>query len=274
MSGLSRKLHDRLARRLLEAEINAEAIEPLTAEHPDLDLEDAYAIQLRGRELRRAQDARIIGHKVGLTSAAMQQMLGVDQPDFGYLTLDMVSHSGGRLPCSKLIGPRVEVEIAFRLEQPLRGAGLSREKVLAATAEVAPALEVIDSRVADWRIGIADTIADNASCGRVVLGEFLPLGDLDLAAVEAEMSVNHADGAPPERVEGRGEAVLGHPAEAIVWLARALDEFGEGLEPGELILPGAMAKAVPVRAGDTVQATLTDLGAVTITMDVTMDERS
>lgn len=260
-------VHEQLARELLDAERTSRPIAPLTARRPDLSIADAYAIQRAGRALRVADGRRLVGRKVGLTSAAMQEMLGVDQPDLGYLTQDMVHADGVRLSCGALLEPRVEAEIAFRLARPLRGTGVDRAEVLAATEAIAPAIEVIDSRIADWRITIADTIADNASSGCVVLGEFRPLGELDLAAIEMQMTVALPDGTAGERLEGRGDAVLGHPAEAVVWLVHALAEYGEGVEAGEVVLPGAMARAVPVPPGGGVEAVFAELGAVTMTID-------
>jgi 2-keto-4-pentenoate hydratase len=256
-----------IARRLLEADDAALPIPPVTEELPELSIADAYAIQLVGRGLRQARHERLVGRKVGLTSAAMQEQLGVRQPDFGYLTHGMVLRSSAELPVRGLIAPRVEAEIAFKLRQPLRGAAVTLEEVLAATAEVAPALEVIDSRIADWRITIADTIADNASSGRVVLGRFRPLEGLDLAAVRAELEVGPTGAAAREAAAGRGDAVLGHPAEAVAWLARALFEYDEGIAADEVVLPGAMARALPLMPGDTAVARMEGLGEVTVSME-------
>lgn len=256
---------ERLARELLAAERGATAIEPLTTELPRLSLADAYEVQRRGRDLRLADGAALTGRKVGLTSVAMQQMLGVDQPDFGYLTDAMLVPPGASVHVGGLIAPRVEAEIAFRLRRPLHGATVTREEVLAATEAVAPAIEVIDSRIADWRITIADTIADNASCGRYAVGTFSPVGDLDLAALPGELTVHGARGI--DRVEGRGGAVLGHPADALVWLARALNDFGEGIEAGAVVLPGAIARALPIESGDTVQAGFAGLGELQLRVE-------
>jgi len=255
---------ERLARDLLEAELNAAPIGPPTEADPAMSIADAYAVQTAGLQLRLARGATLVGHKVGLTSEAMQEMLGVDQPDFGYLTGEMVSDSGAVLDPAAFVAPRVEAEIAFRLSAPLQGPGVEVEDVIAATEAVAPALEVIDSRVADWKIKIADTIADNASCGHVVIGAWTDLGELDLAAVEADLVVEAADGSS-ETVSGRGEAVLGHPARAVAWLVRALHEYGNGgLVAGEVVLPGAMARALPVAAGGSARSTMSGLGEVNV----------
>jgi 2-keto-4-pentenoate hydratase len=256
--------HLGLARRLLAADAAAEPIRALVAERPDLDVAGAYAIQRAGRRLRLDAGARLVGRKVGLTSAAMQEQLGVDQPDFGYLTDAMVLEDGGPVSRRELIAPRVEGEIAFRLARPLRGEQVTAADVLAATEAVAPALEVIDSRIADWQITIADTIADNASSARVALGAFRALDGRDLAAVELELEVGPRDGAAHHRVTGRGDAVLGHPAEAVAWLVRALAPYGEGVQAGEVVLPGAMARAVPFEAGDRISAGFGWLGDVVL----------
>lgn len=253
-----------LAGALLEAELAARPIPPPTEAHPDLGVAGAYAVQLRGRALREARGARVVGRKVGLTSAAMQELLGVDEPDFGYLTDAMVRPDGAELDASGLIAPRVEAEVAFRLGAPLQGADVDRHAALAAVAEVAPALEVVDSRVADWRITLADTVADNASSGLAVIGPFRPVDGLDLTAVGVELAVRRADGST-DTASGRGDAVLGHPAEALAWLARALAPFGEGIGAREVVIPGAMHRALDVRAGDAVHADFGVLGAVRAT---------
>jgi 2-keto-4-pentenoate hydratase len=256
--------YDALARELIDAERSRAPVNPLTKRQLDLSLADAYSIQQAGLRLRIAEGAVLVGHKVGLTSLAMQEMLGVDQPDFGYLTREMVSDSGAALAASAFIAPRIEAEIAFRLARPLQGSALAVSDVLDATGAVAPALEVIDSRVADWQIQIADTVADNASCGHVVLGEWRQLDGLALDEIELELSVE-GPGDRREVVSGRGSAVLGHPATAVVWLADALHEYGgPELSAGHVVLPGAMARALPVEAGASVRASMGPLGEVSV----------
>lgn len=244
---------------LFDAECSATPIAPVSETLPGLGIDDAYAIQTHGRGLRLLRGARVVGHKIGLTSKAMQEMVGVDQPDYGYLLDTMVLADGAAIDIASLVAPRVEAEIAFRLERALSGAAISVEQVLAATEAVAPALEVIDSRVADWRISITDTIADNASSARAVVGAFRPVGDLDLPGVAMRMTV---DG---EVVEGRGDAVLGHPALAVAWLAQALHAQGEALEAGEVVLSGALARALPVLPGCHAIVELDGLGSVDAT---------
>lgn len=251
----------RLAAEFLAAEDEASPVVPPSERHPGLSVDDAYAVQLRGRALRQERGARLVGRKVGLTSRAMQELLGVDEPDFGYLTDAMVHPDGARLPLHALVAPRVEAEIAFRLSSPVAGSDVTFEEAAAAIGEVAPALEVVDSRVADWRITLPDTVADNASSGLAVLGAFSPLGNTDLAAVEMTMRVEHADGTTEEE-SGPGSAVLGHPARALAWLARALAPYDEGIDAGEIVIPGAMARAVTIPDGAVVRADFTGLGSV------------
>lgn len=254
--------HERAARELMRAAREGRPIPPLVESHPELGIRDAYEIQ---RQVRRAWlevGARLVGHKVGLTSQAMQEMLGVDQPDFGFLLESMLMPSGGSIPVSKLIAPRVEAEIAFFLAKPLAGPGVDLDQVIDATEAVAPALEVIDSRVTDWRITIVDTIADNASSGMAVLGERRPLDGLDLAAEEMTLDV---DG---EQVSGSGRAVLGtHPGDAVLWLANTLADFGERIEAGEVVIPGAMARALPIQSGSRAIARFSTLGEVSATFE-------
>lgn len=242
------------ADQLESAAAEATPIPPLTERWTDLSLEDAYAIQELVIAGRLAGGARRVGWKVGLTSEAMQRQLGVDQPDFGPLLDEMEIDDGGEAPLSDLISPRVEGEIAFRLAADLSGEGLSTSDVLAACEAVVPALEIIDSRVADWRIGLADTVADHASAARFVVGGPGCAADsLDLAAAEL---VLRRDGIEVDR--GSGAAVLGHPAKAVAWLAATLEPFGERLRAGDLVLAGALHAAIPAEAGIAVEA---DFGA-------------
>ena len=254
---------DTAAEALLRAARTGTAIGPLTEALPGLSVADAYQIQRDALAQRLAAGESLAGHKVGLTSRAMQEMLGVDQPDFGFITASMISPSDSRLTAPQFIAPRVEVEIAFRLSRKLEGDAVTPEEVLHATEAVAPALEIIDSRIADWRITIADTIADNASCGHVVLGGWRRLDGIDLAGAHGRLSVRAAG--REESVDGRGDAVLGHPARAVAWLVRALHRYGgESLDAGEIVLPGAMARALPVTAGCVARGSVDGLGDVRV----------
>ena len=250
--------HEALARLLWHAQLRGEPVEPLSATFPELTLADAYRVQAVGRRLRMAEGEELRGWKVGLTSRAMQEMMGVDQPDGGYLFESMVVHSGASLRAARFIAPRVEAEVAFLMKEQLGGPGTTREEVLDATLAFAPALELIDSRIRDWRIGIVDTVADNASSGMAVIGDWVGAERLRCDEVEVAMTIGD------ERVTGRGDAVLGHPAEAVAWLVRTLAEQGERLEPGDIVLPGSVARAVPIAAGQTAYATFVGLGEVSL----------
>lgn len=244
---------------LATAASTRQAIEPLTASRPDLTVEDAYAIQSAGIE-RRLRDGRLVrGRKAGLTSAAMQAQLGVDEPDFGVLLDDMFVEDGEEISLDLLLQPRVEGEIGFVLERDLEGPGVTAYDALLATAGVLACIEVIDSRIADWRIGLVDTVADNASSGLVVAaGRLIPVAGLDLRLVGMAFYRN------AELVEtGAGAAVLGNPARCVAWLANKLAEFGERLRGGELVLAGALHKSVAVAPGDVFRAEFNQLGSVT-----------
>lgn len=260
MSG-SGDLHEQLARRLRAAEDARRAIPPLVESEPGLTIADAYAVQRCGRLLRLEAGERLVGRKVGLTSRAMQEMLDVDQPDYGGLLESMVIPSGSTVDTARLIAPRVEAEVAFVLDRAPVGPQVTRDGVLAATRAVVPSLEVIDSRIMDWRITIVDTIADNASSAMAVLGAELALDDLDLERLEVELAVG------PRSERGRGDAVLGHPAEPVAWLANALADYGEELEPGDVVLPGALCRAIPVEPGQVARADFGPLGAVSVTFE-------
>jgi 2-keto-4-pentenoate hydratase len=249
------------AAALARAATTGEPIPPLTERWPDLDVADAYAIQEAVIGARLEAGARRVGWKVGLTSVAMQRQLGVDQPDFGPLLDDMEIAAGGTCPLADLIAPRVEGEIAFWLARDLEGEDLGEDDVLAACDRVVPALEIIDSRIADWKITLPDTIADNASSGGVVLGS-RPVrpSELDLSLTGCLLRRNG-------RIEGTGAggAVLGSPVNALVWLANTLGPLGAGLEPGQVVLPGSLTAAIPFGPGDTVSATFDRIGSVSVT---------
>lgn len=248
------------AAALTEAARTRRPLAPLSERLPDLSEEAAYAIQQAGASARAAAGARVVGRKVGLTSAAMQEMLGVDRPDYGVLFDDMLIEPGAGIEAGRLLAPRIEAEIAFDLARPLEGPDVDVEQVLAATATVRPALEVIDSRIADWRISFEDTIADNASSALVVLGAPIPIDGFDAAAETVTVAIGD------RAVSGDGAAVLGHPAEAVAWLARTLADHGEALREGDVVLPGAMAAALPFAPGDVVVARWATLGELEVTV--------
>jgi 2-keto-4-pentenoate hydratase len=251
-------VHEEVAAALAVAERDRVPIAPLSRTWPGLTVDDAYEIQRFNVAHRVTAGERVVGHKVGLTSRAMQEMLGVDEPDFGHLLAGMVVE--GQTEATRYIAPRAEIEIAFVLGSPLKGPGVTAEDVLAATDHLRAAIEIIDSRVADWKIALVDTVADNASSAGVVLGErrVAPAG-LDLAALEGR---THLNGEIVER--GPGAAVLGNPAVAVAWLANTLGARGVALEAGHIVLPGACARAVTVRPGDLVTADFDVLGRVEV----------
>lgn len=246
---------------LLGAYASRAPVPPLTASDPELSVGDAYAIQLAQVASWTAAGARVKGHKVGLTSAAMRRQLGVDQPDFGHLMGSMFLPEGVPADAGRFLQPKAEPEIAFVLGRRLAGPGVTTAEAIAAVEFVLPALEIIDSRIADWKITLADTIADNASSGGVVLGTRPVRPEaMDLALTGCLLYRNG-------RIEGAGAggAVLGSPVNALVWLANALGEHGVGLEAGHVVLPGSVTAAIPVTAGDTVSAAFDRIGSVTIT---------
>ncbi len=248
-----------IAARLERAERDRIAIDPPAA-GASMSVADAYRIQMINVERRAGGGRRIVGRKVGLTSAAMQKMFGVNEPDFGHLFDDMMIADGAECRAGSLLQPRVEPEIAFVLGRELRGPGVTREAVMAAAEYVTPALEIIDSRIRDWKITLPDTIADNASSARVVLGARRSRpGALDLGAAALTLEKN---GAVVER--GLGSAVMGHPAQPVAWLANKLAEFGQTLTAGSVIIPGALCRAVEVGAGDSIVANFEGLGSVSV----------
>lgn len=258
---LSEAMRDEVSRVLQVAERDRVAVPPLVETYPAMDVVDSYEVQLRTIRARLAAGATVVGHKVGLSSLAMQQMMGVDEPDYGHLLSDMVLAEDVPVRADRYLLPRVEVEVGFILGDDLPGEGCTVQDVLRCTEFVAPAIELIDSRIADWRIGIVDTIADNASSAGLLLGQArVRPADLDLQAVDAVLTING------EKVaEGRSDAVLGDPAIAVAWLARTVARFGVRLEAGHVVLPGSCTRAYDVRAGDSVSASFTGLGTVSAT---------
>jgi 2-keto-4-pentenoate hydratase len=248
-----------LADRLWRAEVERVPVAPLTDERADLTVEDAYAIQGHNVARRIESGGVVRGRKVGLTSRAMQHLLGVDEPDFGVLLDDMFVEEDDEVPLDRLVQPRVEAEMAFVLDRDLAGPGVTTADALRAIAGVLPAIEIVDSRIADWRIALADTVADNASAGRVVLGGRLtPVTALDLRLTGVLFFRN---GVAIE--SGAGAAALGNPARCVAWLANTLGRLGSGLRQGDIVLPGALHRMVPVRPGDVFRASFAHLGAVT-----------
>jgi 2-keto-4-pentenoate hydratase len=252
-----------LAAQLAEAERTRVPMDPLTAAHPDIDVVDAYEIQLINIRQRLGDGARVVGHKVGLSSEAMQTMMGVDEPDYGHLLADMEVFEDVAVPAAKYLYPRVEVEVGFILADDLPGAGCTEDDVLAATAAFVPAIELIDTRIKDWKIALCDTIADNASSAGFVLGpERVSPKDVNITAIDAVLTRNGEVVA-----EGRSDAVLGNPVTAVAWLARKVDSFGVRLRAGDIVLPGSCTRAIDVRPGDAFIADFTGLGSVRLSFE-------
>jgi 2-keto-4-pentenoate hydratase len=245
---------------LARAEADREPVAPLVDAYPGMDVVDAYEVQLLNIRRRVRAGATVLGHKVGLSSLAMQQMMGVDEPDYGHLLSDMEVSSESPVDAGRYCYPRVEVEVGFVLGATLPGEGCTEEDVLDATEAVAPAIELIDSRIRDWRIGLVDTIADNASSAGFVLGpERVKPRDIDLLGIDAVLRRNDEVVA-----EGRSDAVLGNPVTAVAWLARKVASFGVRLEAGHVILPGSCTRAIDARPGDDFVAEFAGLGTVTL----------
>jgi 2-keto-4-pentenoate hydratase len=248
------------AKALWEAERTREPIGPLTIDHPGIDVVDAYQIQLINIRRRLAAGRLVRGHKVGLSSKAMQEMMGVDEPDYGHLLDDMFVFEDQEVDTAQLCQPRVEVEVGFILGAALPAPGCNVADVLRATDYVVPALEIIDSRIRDWKITLCDTIADNASSCRVVLGgRATRIDQVDLRTVGATLRRNGTVIAT-----GSSAAVLGNPVTAVAWLANKVHDFGVTLDAGHVILPGSCTRAYDVAPGDNLRADFDTLGGVSI----------
>ena len=247
-----------VAAALRDAEAGRRPVPPLRETWPAIDVVDAYEIQLLNIRKRLSAGADVRGHKVGLSSQAMQDMMKVDEPDYGHLLSDMEVGEDEPVPASSYCFPRVEVEVAFILGETLPGVGCTEEDVLRCTEFVAPSIELIDSRIVDWNIKIADTIADNASSAGFVLGpERVDPRSVDLRAIDAVLTRNGEQVA-----EGRSDAVLGNPVTAVAWLANKVADFGVTLEAGHVILPGSVHRAIDVRPGDEFVAEFASFGSV------------
>ena len=257
------EIRDTLAADLAQAERSRVSIPPLTAAHPDIDVVDAYEIQLINIRQRVAEGARVVGHKVGLSSAAMQQMMGVDEPDYGHLLDEMQVFEETPVAASKYLYPRVEVEVGFILARDLPGAGCTEADVLAATEALVPSIELIDTRITDWQIKLCDTIADNASSAGFVLGKArVAPADADVTDIDVTLTRNGEVVA-----KGCSDAVLGNPVTAVAWLARKVEGFGVRLRAGDVVLPGSCTRAVDARPGDEFVAEFDHLGSVRLSFE-------
>lgn len=226
----------------------------------DIDLEQAYAASRRMLELRLADGETLIGKKIGVTSPAVQNALGVFEPDYGFLTDRMQVE---RVDTASLIQPRSEAELAFKLSRSLRGPGITEADVLAAVETVHPCFEIVDSRIEDWRIRIQDTVADNASAGVFVLGEGVSPEGIDFLAVEVTVEKN---GHPLS--SGRGaDVAIGGPLACVAWLANKLGSLGVSLNAGEIVLSGSLVPLEPVAAGDHMRLRFPGIGSLEVHFD-------
>jgi 2-oxopent-4-enoate/cis-2-oxohex-4-enoate hydratase len=257
---MDQKTIEQYGDELYDALSARKSIAPLTSREPDITIEDAYHIQQRMIFRRIEQGERIVGKKIGVTSAAVMSMLGVSQPDFGYMLDGMIYGDGAAIDTSTLIQPKAEGEIAFVLKKDLMGPGVSAADVLAATEGVMACFEIVDSRITDWKIKIQDTVADNASCGVFVLGDRMVdpnLIDLRTCGMVLEKNGELV-------VTGAGAATMGSPVNAVVWLANTLGKLGIPLKAGEVILSGALGAMVPVKAGDNLRVTIGGIGGCSV----------
>ncbi len=251
-----------LGDELYEAMRSFTMLEPLTDREPDISIDDAYQISLRMLERRLEADGeKVVGKKIGVTSAAVQEMLGVFQPDFGFLTDAMQFSNGAQIPIAgNLIQPRAEAEIAFVLKHDLGSDNINEQAVLDATECIVPCFEIVDSRIRDWNIKIQDTVADNASCGVFVLGEDrVDPNDFDLAKLKITVRKN---GQPLS--EGLGSAVQGNPLTAVAWLANTLGQYDIPFLAGDIILSGSLVPLEPVSAGDELSLELEGVGSASV----------
>ncbi|WP_454689159.1 2-oxo-hept-4-ene-1,7-dioate hydratase [Achromobacter aloeverae] len=254
-----------LARRIAVADEAREVLRPLTITHPGITLEDGYAVQSAWADIKLAQGASIVGHKIGLTSKAMQSQSVVDEPDYGVILDDTVYENGSAIPPGVFHSPRVEIELAFVLKSDLRGPRCTLFDVLRATEYICPAIEILNSRlekidsVTGQKRTIVDSICANAGYGGLVLGgrPFLPTEDINQARIGGACLRNG-------EIEETGLAagVLGHPANAIAWLANKMAAHGATLKAGEILLSGSFIRPVPARPGDTFQADFGRYGSV------------
>ena len=257
---MDQKTIEALGDSLYDALVARTPIAPLSAAHPDMTIEDAYHVQQRMIARRLEKGDRVIGKKIGVTSKAVMNMLGVHQPDFGYLLDSMVFNEGESVDMDTLIQPKSEGEIAFLLKKDLQGPGVTAADVLAATEGVMACFEIVDSRIQDWKIKIQDTVADNASCGVFVLGDQLvDIADLDLALAGMVLEKNGEI-----VVTGAGAATMAHPVNAMVWLTNMLGSLGIALKAGDIVLSGAMGAMVPVARGDNLRMTIGGIGGCSV----------
>ncbi len=249
---------ERLGDELYEALTTQTTLTPFTEREADITIDDAYYISLRMVSRRVEAGEKIIGKKIGVTSKVVQDMLGVHQPDFGFLTDKMEYANGADIPVAgNLIAPRAEAEIGFKLKKDLSGPGVTEQDVLDATDYIMPCFEIVDSRIKDWKIKIQDTVADNASCGVFVLGEEkVDPRTVDLPNLKVVVKKNGEF-----LSEGMGSAVQGNPLTAVAWLANTLGAYDIPFKAGEVILSGSLVPLEDVKAGDKMEMELEGVGS-------------
>lgn len=248
------------AAQLAEAEFSRIGVLPITSDRPELTIEEAYQIQLENIKRKIEGGQKIVGKKIGLTSLAMQRLLNVEEPDYGHLLDSMVVENGGKVSIKKVSQPKVEAEIAFVLKKELKGPNVTALDVIQATDYVIPALEIVDSRIKDWKIKLHDTIADNASSGFYVLGgKPARLSEIDLELIGMILTKNGEISNT-----GVGAAALGNPINCVAWLANRLADFDIYLKKGEVILSGALSAAVEAHPGDFFTARFAHIGQVSV----------
>ncbi len=254
------KLIEQLGDSLFEALRANTVIDPISDNYPEMTIEHAYQVQKRMTDRRVADGETIVGKKIGVTSRAVMNMLGVYQPDFGYMTDRMIVNEGETIAMSRMIQPKAEGEIAFLLKKDLMGPGLTNADILAATEAVIPCFEIVDSRIRDWKIKIQDTVADHASCGLFVLGDnAVSPRKVDLSTCGMVLEKNGEIIAT-----GSGAAAMGSPVNAITWLANMLGSLGVPLKAGEVVLSGALAAMFPCAAGDNFRVSIGGIGSCSV----------
>lgn len=252
--------YKKISELLFDAGNKCYQIEPLTDTYPNISVEDAYRIQLEGVALKRALGEKIIGLKVGLTSKAVQKMLGVNEPDYGHLTDRMLIQEGQVCKIKNLIQPKAEGELAFCLKDTLKGPGVTIADVYNATSYVVPAIEIVDSRISNWKIKLEDTISDNGSSAMFVLGSrFTPIDQIDMRLIGMNFEKNGELIA-----SGTGAEVWGNPAAAVAWLANKLSEFDIELNAGSIIMSGSFTAMSSVVAGDIVTISFAEMGSLSL----------
>ncbi|USK36571.1 fumarylacetoacetate hydrolase family protein (plasmid) [Bacillus sp. F19] len=248
---------------LLLAEKERREVVKITDKFPELTFEQAYEIQNKLIQRKEQAGNRRIGVKLGLTSKAKQQMMGVHEAIYGYLMDDMLALEWEPIQYNKLIHPKAEPEIAFLINEDIQGTSVTAKDILRVTKFVAPAIEIIDSRYLNFKFTLADVIADNCSSAKFLVGsKWVSPKDIDLKEIGMYMSKNSE-----VVTNGTGAAILGHPAASVAWAVNKLGEIGQGLKKGDIVLSGAISEAISFQPGDTIMAQFTDLGSVSFTCE-------